>query len=148
MTDSQTFEIRIHGENLPGATFGEYSEVRVGIQKGEEVEQDVPGDADSTVFVARLQVKRHAKDGRPMFSGPYVFGHSTGKFMYLSWGEWKEGKWEMFRRAKIPLHLLDWDPIMKAIDYGQPVELALSLTDEKGGPACGGLKDRTIRFLR
>lgn len=148
MTDPQTFELRIYGENLPGSRFGDYTKVRIGIQKGEEIEQDVSGDADRAVFTATLQVKRNMKDGRPMFTGPYVFGPSTGRFLYLSWGERKEGKWEMFRRAKIPLNSLGWDLIMKAIDSGQPIELAVNLTDAKGGPTCGGLKDPSMRWIR
>ncbi|MBW3623252.1 MAG: hypothetical protein KY468_07565 [Armatimonadetes bacterium] len=148
MTDLQTFEIRIHGENLPGSSFGEYSEIRVGIQKGEEVEQEVPGDADHAIFIAALQVKRNANDGRPMFSGPYVFGPTTGRFLYLSWAGRKGGEWERFRRAKLPLQGLEWDRLMRALDTGQPVEITLNLTDAKGGPTCGGLKDRTIRFLQ
>ena len=148
MPETHSFELRIHGENLPGSSFGEHAQVRVGIQKGEEVEQDVPGDAEGAVFTATLQVKRNAKDGRPMFSGPYLFGPSTGKFLYLSWGERREGEWEKFRRAKIPLQGLDWDLIMKAVDTGRPVEVAVNLTDAKGGPACGGLNDQSLRWIR
>ena len=131
-----TFDIRIRCEDFPGARFGDHAQIRVGIRREREVIQDVPGDAESAIFTATIQAKRGAKDGRPRFSGPFVFGPATAPFLYLSWGERKEGRWEMFRRAKIPLGGLEWDRILKAIDEDRPIEVTIGLTNANGEPVC------------
>lgn len=152
MADLQSFELQIHGESLPGATVAGRTHVRLGIQNGvngEDVEQDVPGDAETARFTAEIRVKRNAKDGRPMFSGPYVFGRSKEQFLYLSWGERGEGgRWEMFARIKIPLYSLGWDQIMKAVDTGQPLEVTVNLMNSNGKPVSGSLKDHQMRWMR
>lgn len=148
MTDKHTIELLIHGENLPGVTHGNHTQVRLGIQKEQEVEQDISGDAENAEFTATLQVKRNAKDGRPMFSGPFVFGTSKAPFLYLSWGERREGKFEMFSRVKLPLEGLEWTLIHKALDTGRPVEMVVNLTNEKGKPVCATLDDRQMRWLK
>ncbi len=144
--DSFTLELVIHGERLPGASFGPYRDLRIGVQKGEAVEQETPGDTDTVEFRVSLQVKRHAKEGHPVFSGPYVFGPSRTPFLYLSWSGEQDGERTRFSRAKLPLAPLEWGALMTAHDTGQPLRLTLDLTDDKGGPLCGGVDSARLTY--
>jgi hypothetical protein len=147
MKEVNTLELRIHAENLPGATVGGRAEVRVGIQKGQEVEQEVPADAEGAVFTATLSVKRDANDGRAVFTGPYAHGTPKDRFMYLSWGERDGNDFQMFSRTKIPLQGASWDSIMAALDHGKPLEVVVNLTNAEGGIMTGSLKGPAVRWL-
>ncbi len=131
--------VELHGTRLPGARFEDRAAVRVGIQVGREVVDDIPGDAAEAVFSATLPVTRLG-DGALDFGGPYVFGTRGDRFLYLCWGERNGGAWDGFRRAKIKLGSVPpgiWD---EAMSEGHPVVGRLDLTDVKGGPKCASLR--------
>jgi hypothetical protein len=131
--------VELHGTRLPGVRFQERGAVRVGIQAGREIVDDIPADAEKAVFTATVRVTR-LEDGAFDFGGPYVFGTRGDRFLYLCWGERIGGAWDGFRRAKIKLGYvppLVWEG---ALGEGQPVVGRLELTDAKGGPKCASLR--------
>jgi hypothetical protein len=147
MPETYEIELRMHCENLPGAEFGPYKEIRLGLQKGEEITEEVPADAKEAVFAAALKVRRSEKDGSPVFTGPFAQGTPQDRFIYLRWEGRLEDERVRFGRAKVKLKGLGWDLIMQAVDAGRPVEVAVDLKDKKGGPACASLPDSALRWL-
>ncbi len=127
--------IRIVGTRLPGRRCGPaptpggtYENVHVGIQRGSEVVDLVPGDAPLAHFDFEVTVR----EGR--FAGPYVHGRGE-RFVYLSWGEVAGGSFRMFRRAKLQLDHLD-----AAALEGRTVQATLGLTDDRGHPLCASVR--------
>jgi len=129
----------LHGTRLPGARFEDRGAVRVGIQAGGEVVDDIPGDAAEAVFAGSLRVTS-LEDGALDFGGPYVFGKRGDRFLYLCWGERAGESWDGFRRAKIKLGNVPPEVWDEALRDGQPVVGRLELTDAKGGPKCASLR--------
>jgi hypothetical protein len=130
-----TVRIRIVGTGLPGLRCGPaptpggiYENIHVGVQRGSEVVDLVPGDAPMAHFEFEVTVR----NGR--FGGPYVHGRGE-RFVYLSWGEVSRGSFRMFRRAKLQLDHLD----AAAID-GRTAQAMLGLADEKGHPLCASVR--------
>lgn len=127
--------IRILGTRLPGrrcgpapTPAGAYENIHVGVQRGAEVVDLVPGDAPMAHFEFEVSVR----DGR--FTGPYVHGRGE-RFVYLSWGEVSSGSFRMFRRAKLQLDAID----PGAVD-GRTVQAMLGLSDERGHPLCASVR--------
>lgn len=139
MNDHQEITLRIHCHHLPGTQFEERTAVRLGIQKGQEVVEDVAADVESVTFTVTLRVANNPKNGQPNFLGAYAHGTPNDRFIYLSWGERKDGAWDMFRRAKVRLRQLTGERLEQSIKTGEPIELSVAMTDAKGGPACGTL---------
>jgi hypothetical protein len=104
----------------------------VGVQRGAEVVHLVPGDAP----IAHFEFEVSVQNGR--FGGPFVHGRNE-RFVYLSWGEFSNGTFRMFRRAKLQLDHLD--PV--AVD-GHSVEALLGLTDDHGHPLCASVRPPRI----
>jgi len=134
-----TLEIQCH--NLPGTTFECRTEVRLGIQRAKEVVEDVPGDAPGVTFSVPLRLSTVEGSDRPNFLGPFAHGTPDDRFVYLSWGERIDGKWYMFRRAKIKLGHIGFEEIDRAMKEQKPLRVSIGMTDEKGGPLCGTVKD-------
>ena len=141
--------LRIVGTNLPGRTFcgpgytGESRHhVHVGVQRGKDVIDVVPGDASRAVFDLDVELRR-GRDGPPDPGGPYVHGRPGERFVYLSWGTVEGGSFEMFRRLKLWLRGLDPELLKRAADGGR-LEAHLELTDSSGGPRCGGLRPESV----
>jgi uncharacterized protein DUF5990 len=137
-----TVHLRIVGMDLPGPTCGPssdqpegYREIEVGVQRGKEVVGVVPADAKRATWDLDLEVR----NGR--LSGPYVQGRGDQRFIYLSWGERKDGEHLMFRRAKLMLEHLD----PEVVD-GHTVEARLGLTDGKGNPRCAAVRPPDITW--
>ena len=138
-------ELHIHCHGLPGARFEGRTQVRLGVQKGDEVVDDVCADVKSATFVVPLRVRRNSKNDRPQFSGTYVRTTDKQRFIYLSWGERDEaGNWIMFRRAKVGVEHLDWETVQSAIESGRPLQAFIAMTDEKGGPLCASVGEEKI----
>lgn len=146
--------IRLTCTKLPGRAFagisnGEafaYSNVHVGLQRGEEIVDTAPGDAEVAIFEPVFRVER-TPDGRPNFLGPYAKGPKDERFFYLSWVEKApSGALTRFRRAKIHLGHLDWSVVEAAARTGAPIEAELALTDRRGGPLCASVRDGVVRW--
>jgi Family of unknown function (DUF5990) len=138
--------IQLHCTHFPGIKFGDYQNVHLGVQRGDETIWETPGDATECTFDIPVDVGNN-KDGSPNFLGPFVHGPVGGRFLYLVWfhkiGELKMG----FRRAKINLQHLGWPTIDEAVLSEKPIEAQINLTDKKGGPVCASLKPEHINWL-
>lgn len=140
-------KVRVVGEDLPAATFHDgtrlHERIRVGLQRGEEMVSVVPvgeGGA-SAIFEPTFRVAR-LPDGSANFLGPYAKGTKDERFFYLVWaGADERGTVTSFRRAKIHLSQLPWDRVEAAALSGAPLTVTLSLTDKRGGPRCGSVRD-------
>ena len=139
---SPLLHLSIHCTELPGIRFPDncgaptcYEPVHLGIQRGEEVIDDVPADRRQATFDASFRVGRK-KDGSPNFLGPYAHGPVDDRFVYLSWGVKSKAGFAMFRRLKLRLGHLSWRQIERSMESGEPLRVTLRLTDAKGGPLC------------
>ena len=146
--------IRLVCTDLPGTRFIDpyagvpvvHGPVYLGIQKGKEVIETIPGDAKKAVFQPTFRVKR-LEDGTADFLGPFAQGKRGERFVYLSWGVCaREGEFRMFRRAKIQLSHLTWKSVQAHIAAAQPIVARLTLTDCKGCPLCATVKEPHIRW--
>lgn len=139
MADGIPIKLIVHCCNMPGRVFREWTDVRLGIQKGKEVVDEAEADRPAT-FIAEVRVARNASTGAPNFLGPYAHGTPADRFLYLSWsGVGAEGR-KMFRRAKIPLREISWDRLRNALERSGELEITLDMTDRDGGPGCATLK--------
>lgn len=137
--------IRLRCIELPGCEFEGRNQVRLGIQKGKDVIEDVLAEAEAIVFTCLLRVERNSETGKPNFLGPYAQGTPQARFIYLCWGERKEGIWHGFGRAKIHLNTIDWHAVEQSIATGNPVEAIIKMTDKKGRPLYASVgKDKII----
>ena len=137
MGDEQKIILHLHCHTLPGSRFEGRVNVRLGIQKGRDVIEDVSGDAESVAFTVPLRVSANPKNGRPNFLSPFAHGTPDSRFLYLCWGERNGDEWDGFRRAKVLLDFLDWQRLQRHWATGEPVTISLHMTDDKGGPVCG-----------
>ncbi|HSF23333.1 MAG TPA: DUF5990 family protein [Blastocatellia bacterium] len=141
-TDELTIEVVC--TELPGIKFADYEPVYLGIQKGVDVIEAVPGDTKRVVFKPVFRIAKQA-DGSPNFLGPFAQGTPQQRFFYLSWGVMhQDHRFEMFRRAKIHLSHLRWDQVRKAMSKGAPLKATLKLTGTKGDPVCGSVRSANI----
>ena len=119
--------------------------VFVGVQRGRDVIEEVRADARQATFVLDFRVGRK-KDGSPNFLGPFAQGPVDDRFFYISWGLGAApGKTRMFRRLKVRLGHLTWPQLRRAAK-GEPLQVALRLTDAKGTPLCGSAKGAHIAW--
>lgn len=137
--------IILHCSDFPGKTFGERTNVFLAVQKNQGLVEETPGDAAEKVFEIDVKVNK-GKDDHPNFLGPYVFGKTGDKFLYLVWYDQIEGLQDRFRRAKIKLNALSWEQISQAMEQNQPLAAHIRLKDKNGGPVCASLKDENISW--
>jgi hypothetical protein len=103
--------------------------VCVGVQRGREAEQFVPGDAGEAVFELSL-----TPVGPGEARGPFVQGKRGERFLYLVWASGPERT--MFRRLKLMLRDVPAHVWAAAQRPGHRLEARLGLTDGCGGPLC------------
>lgn len=146
MTSRTTITVGILGQNLPGLRYCEYHHVHVGVQRGTQVIDLVPGDAPEAVFAFTIDVVR-GEDGQIDFRGPFVQGKRGARFLYLSWGECvPDGQFRMFRRAKLLLSALAEPEIADALVADTVIEAVVNLTGPRGDPICASLRPPQIRW--
>jgi hypothetical protein len=136
----------LHCWNLPGACFDTHTAVRLGVQRGRDVVDDVSADVKDVTFTVPLRIGDDNGKGHPNFLGPYAHGTPQERFIYLNWGERRNGQWEGFRRAKIMLQDLDPELVEEAVRNSQPIEATIDMTDKKGGPLCARVRSTNIRW--
>ena len=122
----------IRGHHLPGRHCGPYRDVHVGLQVGKDPTDLVPAQRESAEWTTEI----HVTDGD--FQGPAVQGRKGERFVYLTWGEYAEGAFTMFSRAKLMLADIPRDV--------EVVTVSIDLTDERGGPRCGRLRPPAIQI--
>jgi hypothetical protein len=128
--DADTVQVTIEGVALPGRSCGEHTDVHVGVQRKQEVVEQVRADAPSATWTFEVTTKLDA-DGNRDFGGPFVHGKRGERFVYLSWGDGAGDSFTMFRRAKLFLADAPDAPSVVA---------RVHLTDAKGMPMCSRLK--------
>jgi len=125
---------------LPGICFADYEPVYLGIQKGNEVIEAVPGNRERAIFRPTFRIAKQP-DGSPNFLGPFAKGTPQERFFYLSWGVMHDGgQFEMFRRAKIHLNHLTWEQVSAAVSNDRPLKVVIDMTGKKGDPICASIK--------
>jgi hypothetical protein len=124
--------------HFPGIAFDDKHPVFVGVQRGKEIVDAVPGDTDVAMWTLPVQVKG-GRDGKPDFTGPSVYGKPGDRFIYVVWFE-NVGGGERFRRAKIKLSHLTWDQV------AGDIEAELTMTDGRGTPISGTVKKEWIQW--
>jgi len=141
-------KVRVRCTELPGKSFCDpcavgaptLDSVFVGVQRDEQAIEEVRADARQASFLLDFRVGSK-KDGSPNFLGPFAQGPVDDRFFFISWGLGPApGKTRMFRRLKVRLGHLAWPQIRGAAKSGEPLEVALRLTDAKGTPLCGSAK--------
>lgn len=146
MNDSTEILLQFDCRNLPGAARAEWQAVRLGIQQGRVVVDDVSGDVSQVTFTIPLRVTQQGGTDQLNFGGPFVHGPARERFVYLFWGTRQDGTWEMVRRAKVHLRQLGWSSIQRALERREPIRATLDLTDARGGPLSGSVKDQNIEW--
>jgi len=146
--------IKVICVDLPGGKFMERhggetairEGIHLGIQRGEEVVDAAPGNSKKIVFEPTFRVSPLA-GGRTNFLGPFAKGTPKERFFYLSWVvKGADGRLTMFRRAKVHLSHLPWRRVEEAVSSGKPLCVELSMTDSRGGPLCGSVRDEDARW--
>jgi hypothetical protein len=140
--------IEVVCENLPGREYREARgepavrrDVHLGVQEGEAVVGAVPADAERAVFTPVFRVAP-LPDGKTNFLGPFAKGSPRERFFYLSWVARDDGgRLAMFRRLKVHLSHLPWSRVEAAARSGESLAVRLSMTDGKGGPLCGSIRE-------
>jgi hypothetical protein len=143
---SKEIQIQIICQHLPGSQFKKRMGIRLGIQKGKMVIDDVGADASSANFTAALRVVQNMETGAFNFMGPFAQGSPQERFIYLCWGERKNDSWEGFSRAKLQLRPIDSDVVERALANGTPIQVVIDMTDAKGGPLCASIKADKIAW--
>ena len=133
--------IEIHGRELPSRDCCGHTDVAVGIQRGREVVEIQPADADVVVWAFDVTDARD-RAGAPDVRGPFVQGRPGARFVYLSWGGvGSDGHSTMFRRAKLML-----DPGLLASAAGATLTGTLGLTMADGTPLCAAVRPPAIEW--
>ena len=127
----------INARNLPGRTCGAYRDVHVGVQLRREPVELVAADAPKARW--EVDVELIEGDRGRDFRGPAVQGRRGERFVYLTWGEVRDGTFSMFRRAKLMLEDVP-DPA------GETVIACVDLTDESGMPRCARLRAPALEW--
>jgi hypothetical protein len=131
--------IEIRGEALPGRACAGHVDVVVGVQRGREVVDVQPADADRVVWAFDV-ADVVDRTGAPDVRGPFVHGRPGARFLYLSWGGvGADGSRAMFRRAKLML-----DPAMLAAAAGATLVAELGLTMADGTPVCAAVRPPAV----
>ncbi len=127
----------IEGWNLPGRTCRSYRDIHVGVQLRREPVELVAADAPKARW--EVDVDLIERDGERDFRGPAVHGRRGERFVYLTWGEVRDGTFSMFRRAKLMLEDVP--------DSARETVVArVDLTDECGMPRCARLRAPALEW--
>lgn len=122
----------------PDAGGQRYENVHVGVQRGKEAVDLVPGDTGAPIWSFEVEVRPLA-DGLD-FAGPYVHGRKGERFLYLSWGEVGDDGFSMFRRAKLCFADAGPDVLASAAVTGL-LGCRVTMTDGLGNPRCARVRD-------
>jgi hypothetical protein len=58
----------------------------------------------------------------------------------------EDGRFEMFRRAKIHLNHLTREQIASALSINHPIKVIIDMTDRKGGPLCASVRKDVAKW--
>ena len=112
---------------LPGVT--------VGVQRGQDVVQELPADGADLTWELDARLVGHD------LRGPYVHGRPGDRFLYLSWASVQEGR---FRRAKLMLAVVPPELLERAEQGHLAARLPLVLPN--GTPVCAAVRPPRIEW--
>ena len=143
--------VEVRGTSLPGRRFGGCENVHVGVQRKAEVVELVPGDAESAGWTFEITTKPGLRGPNAVngldFAGPFVHGKKGDRFLYLSWGTVApDGRFAMFRRAKLMLAAVDPAILSIAQQPGARLVCTLALTGADGGPVCAARRPPQVAW--
>jgi Family of unknown function (DUF5990) len=144
--------LRIHAVDLPGRNCAphdaptSYENVHVGLQRGRDPFQLVPGDASSATWEVEVST-RPGRDGGIDVGGPFAQGRPGDRFFYLTWGTVDgEGTFTMFRRAKLHVSDIADDVLARAASGEGALTARLGLTDGSGQPLCSRVRPPQVAW--
>jgi Family of unknown function (DUF5990) len=144
--------VRIEAVDLPGRACAPqdapapYENVHVGLQRGREPFELVPGDASVATWDFALTI-RPGPDGSIDVGGPFAQGRRGDRFVYLTWGTVDAyGAFTMFRRAKLHLADVDSNTLARAAAGDEPLVAHLGLTDTRGLPICARVRPPNVTW--
>lgn len=139
--------VMVAGHTPPGREFERFTGIRVGVQRGKaDVVDPRSADAGGIRFEIPVDVVP-ARDGGLDFRGPFVHGRPGDRFLYLVWeGRENGGDYRGFRRAKLLLKTVPSDILTAALAGVGVVVARLSLSDDRGGPICAGVRERHLSW--
>ena len=147
-----TVIIEIRGRDLPGPSCGptteggRYPNIHVGLARGKDTIDLVPGDAESARWELEVKVK-DGPDGGFDCTGPSVFGSPGQRHLALRWVTVADdGSTSVFRAAKLRLDDIDPGLPEEAIDRGGRLVVSLGLTDERGWPRCASVRPPLVTW--
>lgn len=119
--------------------------VHFGLQKGSgatyETVQVQQAAGSDLVFTLTVKVKT-GKDGQPDFSGTFVQGPASERFIYIDIGAMAgqtASPWS--RRLKIPLRGITWEMVQQVMNSpGLALETRVPGTGKDGTPNCATVK--------
>ncbi|MEP6756419.1 MAG: DUF5990 family protein [Chthonomonadales bacterium] len=132
--------LTIHCHNVPSVAGTVFHGLRLGIQRDQQVIEDVPADGSDVAFRAPITVK-HLDGGGHDFAGKFVHGPKTERFFYLNWGAHAPMGWHGVRRAKLQLR-----DMPSLLAERTEAEVWINMTDAKGCPLCATIKPSFIRW--
>lgn len=138
-------EVTIRGTNPPGRTWCDHADIHVALQVGKDPDGAVPADTPAPSWTTEVRVVVDG-DGGLDFRGAAVHGKRGGRFLYLTWGDVVDGRFEMFRRAKLVLADVDAALVRSADRNGTALVAEVDLTDERGGPRCARVDPPAVRW--
>ncbi len=111
------------------------------MQRGEsELVAPAETSADALVFDFEVTLAGENADGSPRLLGPFVKGPATGRFVYLTSGQYAgDPGSEWNRRAKVPLTGLSWDQL-NALPADSRLTARIDGRARDGGPAVASVK--------
>ena len=147
---SLTVELR--GSDLPGRSCGPspaggwYDDIEVGLARGSETVDLVPGDANEARWSFEVTV-RPRDEGEIDITGPFVHGARGERSFSLRWGTLAEdGSFVVFRGAKLRSSDIDQALVRRAVEAGGLLVGSLGLTDEQGWPRCASVRPPLVTW--
>lgn len=145
--EKKSLTIQLQCKEFPGIRFCDREPIFLAVQKNQEIIWPVPGDSQEVTYDIPVFVNED-KNGRPNFLGPFVFGKTGDKFLYMVWYTKEYTIENRFRRIKVKLDGLTWTEIIKAIETEIPLVAHIRLKDKKGEPVCASLKEENIKWIK
>lgn len=145
MTTGIPVTIELVCRDLPGTAAGQAGNLRLGIQRGKEVTEDVPVDREEISFRFTLEARPNP-GGRPVFTGAHAQGTPAERFVYLCWGQRDGTTFVTEMRTKIPLGALTWDEVRSASASSRVIRALLRLRKPAGQPITGTLREQYMTW--
>src|SRR5262245_46054949 len=97
-------------------------------------------------FECKCRIRYNPRTGKPSFLGPFVYGESAKRFLYLSWRPkgWRRGEAEpadaWVRRMKVHLSSITSEQIKSVLRSGGVLEAKILGRGRDGGPNCASVQ--------